>query len=98
MCIMTITTHGETFPAYQCEYIGVTGQRCSVLFTDEADIPLHMIRHKKTDEACIATEYQRKDGHQRSVKPKLARKRIIVTGAGLGRIKLTGYAHERKNY
>jgi hypothetical protein len=56
---MSIISHGQLFDSYQCQHIGVTGLRCSMRFTDKADIALHNERHKKTDDVCRATDAQK---------------------------------------
>src|SRR5688572_11551804 len=84
---MTITSHGQEFKSYQCQHRGITGQRCTCRFTDADDMPLHMARHDATDEACRATEWQKKpsmsEARKMAAERMRAAKAILPRGVGV---------------
>jgi len=65
---MTITAYGRTWTAIRCS-------RCSCRFTDKDDMPIHMARHRATDEKCKAGPVElrpwKEEAAPKPKKPKL---------------------------
>jgi hypothetical protein len=89
---LSIISHGKIYADYICKF-----PRCTMKYITREEAALCEALHIVRELTFKGTEAQRKDGLEKSKKPKVV-KRIINTGAGMGRIRLTGYSHGRKKF